>query len=179
MRVFLSIQQHYILDTLRKLGCLRQSQLYRLVQEEFKDSVVPISEKSVAVMLRQLRATTWNVRLEGDLVLWAGADKNYRYLEAIDVMLELSRGIQLDYALERKAPALLSFSLKGKNLRLFSVVALTDFLRPGDIERRRMERIIWISESGRFPKSLRLPPKELFAARQKDGTHQFYGSTEL
>lgn len=177
--MFLSIQQHFILDTLRKLGCLRQSQLFRLTQKEFKDSVVPISEKSVAVMLRQLRATTSNVRLEGDLALWAGAEKNDRYLEAIDVMLELSHGTKLDFPLERKAPVLLSFSLEGKTLRFFSVVVLTGSLRTGSIERRRMERIIWISELGRFPKSLQLPPKEFFAARQKDGTHQFYGSTEL
>lgn len=39
------------------------------------------------------------------------------------------------------------------------------------------ERIIWISESGSFGE-IDLPRHHFFAARQKDGTHRFFGSNE-
>ena len=38
-------------------------------------------------------------------------------------------------------------------------------------------RIIWISESGSFGE-IDLPRHHFFAARQKDGTHRFFGSNE-
>ena len=39
------------------------------------------------------------------------------------------------------------------------------------------ERIIWISESGSFGE-IDLPRHHFFVARQKDGTHRFFGSNE-
>ena len=45
------------------------------------------------------------------------------------------------------------------------------------VPRMKGERIIWISESGSFGE-IDLPRHHFFAARQKDGTHRFFGSNE-
>ena len=53
--MFLSVQQKYIMEILRKLGYIRQEQLRTLVQGRFSE--LEISECRMAAMLRQL--STW------------------------------------------------------------------------------------------------------------------------
>ena len=63
--MLLSIQQRYILDTLRKLGCMRRDQLLILTRERFRRSDLVISERRMEAMLRQLRNGVADFRLEG------------------------------------------------------------------------------------------------------------------
>ena len=144
--MFLSIQQKFILDTLKKLNCVRRRQLHTLVRGRFQQDGFEITQARMDAMLRQLRAGTADVRMDGELVWLSTAQPDARRLEAIDVMLELTGGKPLD-----AAPAEL-------------------------LERGRAERIVWIADSGEPPKGLTLPPKHFFAARQQDSSHRFYGS---
>lgn len=66
--MMLSVQQRFILDALRKLGCIRRAQLLVLTREKFRRDDLVISEKRLDAMLRQLRYGMGDFRLEGDLV---------------------------------------------------------------------------------------------------------------
>ncbi len=176
--MFLSVQQKYIVETVRKLGSLRREQLLVLVRERFRRPDLVLTPERLDAMLRQLRFGVESIRLEGDMVCLPGVEPDPRLMEAVDVMLELSAGTPLDFQTVRDVPFLLRFSLGGDTLRLFSVA---DLLLPGlpeRTQRRRMERIVWIAEDGVAPENLALPRRHFFAVRQQDGTHRFYGSNE-
>ena len=88
--MFLSIQQKFILDTLKKLNCVRQRQLHALVRGRFQQDGFEVTQARMDAMLRQLRAGTADVRLDDGLVWLSNAQPDARRLEAIDVMLELT-----------------------------------------------------------------------------------------
>ena len=48
--MLLSVQQKYILETLRKLGCVRKDQLHALVRGKFQRPGFDISETRMAAM---------------------------------------------------------------------------------------------------------------------------------
>ena len=122
--MLLSVQQKYIMEILRKLGYIRREQLRTLVQGRFSE--LEISECRMAAMLRQLRYTMADVRLDGSAI-WLGAAKpDFRRLEAVDVMLELSEGRPQDFSVKCQSPELLRFTLEGSSLRLFAVVTISD-----------------------------------------------------
>lgn len=174
--MLLSIQQNFILDTLRKLGYIRQGQLHALVRGRFSD--LDVSEARMEAMLRQLRMCVGEIRLDSDLVCLSDAQPNALRLESIDIMLELSEGTPQDFTTRLKSPRLLRFALGGNSLRLFTVALLTHAADTRQVERGKLERIVWISASGTAPEGLALPPKHFFSARQADGSHRFYGSNE-
>lgn len=177
--MLLTKQQAFYLRIVREFRCLRFDQLHTLLRTKFHvPGVEDVNPTHMAAMLRQLRYGNWRICAENGLVFIDGAEPNTRLLEAIDVMLELTGGAPLDFQTSRRGPVLLQFSTETELLRLFSVAELTAVAQPPNIERRKMERIIWISESGRLPEHLSLPPKQFFAIRQEDGTHRFYGSAE-
>ena len=115
--MLLSVQQKYILDILRKLGCVRRRQLDTLVREKFRPDL-EISEVRMDAMLRQLRAGTGDVRTDSEFVRLSGAQPDALRLEAVDVMLELAEGKPEDFTVRVERPELLRFSW-GKSLRLF------------------------------------------------------------
>ena len=86
--MFLSVQQKYIMEILRKLGYIRREQLRTLVQGRFSE--LEISECRMAAMLRQLRYATGDVHLDNSAVWLGEAQPDFQRLEAVDVMLELS-----------------------------------------------------------------------------------------
>ncbi len=176
--MFLSVQQKYIVETVRRLGCLRREQLLVLVRERFRRPDLVLTPERLDAMLRQLRFGVESIRLEGDMVCLPGVEPDPRLMEAVDVMLELSEGTPLDFQTVRDVPFLLRFSLGGDTLRLFSVADLLLPDLPERTQRRRMERIVWIVEDGVAPENLVLPRRHFFAVRQQDGTHRFYGSNE-
>lgn len=173
--MLLSVQQKFILDVLRKLGCVRQDQLHTLVQGKFPDQKV--SETRMEAMLRQLRYGLGDFRLDGGFVYLARGQPDVAQLEAIDVMLELSEGAPQNFTVKADSPRLLRFTLGGDKLRMFSVAMLSHVSEPQQLQRERSERIVWISDNGKPPEGLSLTPKHFFAARQADGSHYFYGST--
>ena len=173
--MFLSIQQKFILDALKKLGCIQRQQLHALVRGQFQQDGLEITQARMDVMLRQLRAGTADVRLDDGLVWLSRTQPDARRLEAVDVMIELTGGKPQEFSVSREPPRLLRFTYGGDELRPFTVASL-DVAPSESLERGRTERIVWISDIGEFPQGLILPPKHFFAARQPDGTHRFYGS---
>lgn len=172
--MFLSIQQKFILDTLKKLNCVRRRQLHALVRGRFQQDGFEVTQARMDAMLRQLRAGTADVRLDDGLVWLSNAQPDARRLEAIDVMIELTGGKPQEFSASREPPRLLRFAY-GDELRLFTVASL-DTAPAELLERGRAERVVWIADSGEIPQGLALPPKHFFAARQPDGSHRFYGS---
>ena len=182
MKLFLSVQQRFILDTLRKLKCVRHRQLYILTREKFRQSDLAISDARMEAMLRQMRHAIGDFRLEGDLVKLSAAPPDALRLEAIDVMLELTGGSPLEFDARLKTPLLLQFvwGQDANTARPFTVAALsgTEQAAAVPIEQYQRARVIWLSTDGSPPHGLVLPPKHFFAARTPDGTHRFYGSNE-
>ena len=174
--MLLSVQQKYILEALRKLGCVRTDQLHVLVQGKFQRPGFEIGEVRMTAMLRQLRSVLGDFHVDGDFVYLARGQPDSMRLEAIDIMLELSEGAPQDFTVKVDSPRLLRFGLGGDKLKLFSVARLSHVSDPRLIQRERSERIVWISDSGTPPEGLTLQPKHFFAARQEDGSHRFYGS---
>jgi hypothetical protein len=174
--VLLSVQQKYILETLRKLGCVRKDQLHALVRGKFQRPGFDISETRMAAMLRQLRSGLGDFHVDDDFVYLARGQPDTARLEAIDIMLELSAGAPQDFTVKVDSPQLLRFALDGDKLKVFSVAKLSHVSDPRLIQRERSERIVWISDSGTPLEGLTLPLKHFFAARQADGSHRFYGS---
>ena len=174
--MLLSVQQKYILDTLRKLGCLRKDQLHTLVRVKFQRPDFEISAARMEAMLRQLRAGTGDFRMDDGFAYLARDQPDPLRLEAIDVMLELSEGAPQNFTMKLESPRLLRFALDGDRLRLFSVALLSYAADPRHISRERSERIVWISSGDTPPQGLALPPKHFFAVRLENGSHRFYGS---
>lgn len=177
MAVLLSIQQKYILEVLRKLGCIRRGQLTALVRGRFRRCGLEISDARMDAMLRQLRTGTGSVFLDGGLVRLHDMRPDALRLEAVDVMLELVEGSPEDFTARVERPRLLRFSW-GNDLRLFTVAELSAPVGLSVEALAHEKRVVWITESGAIPEGLILPPKHFFAARQPDGSHRFYGSQE-
>lgn len=169
--MILSTHQKFVLEALKKLGCVRQRQLHVLVRERFRQADLEITRPRMDAMLRQLRAGATDVRLDDELVWLHGRQPDCRRLESVDVMLELTNGTPQAFEVSTAPPRLLRFVYG----RPFSVASL-DAAPLESLERGKTERIVWISDSGEAPKGLVLPPKHFFAARQPDGSHRFYGS---
>ncbi len=174
--MLLSVQQKYILDTLRKLGCVRQDQLHALVQGKFQRPGFAVREEHMSAMLRQLRSGLGDFHMDDGFVYLARDQPDALRLEAIDIMLELSEGAPQEFTVKVDSPRLLCFTLGVDKLKLFSVAMLSHVSDTQLLQRERSERIVWISDSGTPPDGLALPPKHFFAARQTDGSHRFYGS---
>ena len=173
--MLLSTQQKFILELLRRLGCVRREQLHALVRGRFQQGDFEIPQARMDAMLRQLRMGAADVRLDDELVWLHGWQPDYRRLEAVNVMIELTGGRPEEISTKAEPPRLLRFTYGGDDLRLFAVASL-DVLPPEQMEQVKKERVVWISDSGEAPKGLTLPPKHFFAARQADGSHRFYGS---
>ena len=90
-------------------------------------------------------------------------------------MLALTGGRPQEFRVSWEPPRLLCFAYGGDGLRPLTVASL-DAAPAELLERGRVERIVWIADSGQPPQGLVLPPKHFFAARQPDGSHRFYGS---
>ena len=173
--MLLSKKKKYILEVLRKLGCVRRRQLDTLTREKFRRPDLEISKGRMDAMLRQLRAGMGDIRLDSEFVRLSGANPNTLLLEAVDVMLELAEKKPEDFKTRLESPELLCFSW-GSPVRLFTVAELSAPIQPTVELLVRKKRVVWISDSGSIPEGLALPPKHFFAARLEDGSHRFYGS---
>ena len=141
--------------------------------------IIKIDERRMEIMLRQMRTGTNYVWLRGDVVSYGDRRIDPRLLEALDVMLELTRVQPGFYSKDGlHEPFLLRFTGNGKGAGyLFSVAWLDAATHIATVPRMKGERIIWISEIGSFGE-IDLPRHHFFAARQENGTHRFFGSNE-
>lgn len=148
--MMLSVQQRFILDALRKLGCIRRAQLLVLTREKFRRDDLVISEERLNAMLRQLRYGMGDFRLEGDLVKLSQKPPDAQRLEAIDVMLELTRGTPLDFNARLRRPVLLQFMWEQSSVAAHPMtVAALPGMEPERTERlEQYRRAVW-SGSGR------------------------------
>lgn len=177
--MLLSNQQKYIISVLRQIKYIRSTQLCALAARHYRPQEIEISQHRMDVMLRQLRTGTNFVRIQGDVVSYGERTVDPRYLEAIDVMLELSGCAPASFSPERlKEPFLLRFAGSGEDLSyLFTVAWMDTPAHIAAVPRMKGERIIWISERSNGY-GLALPRHHIFAVRQKDGSHRFFGSKE-
>lgn len=177
--MLLSNQQKYIISVLRQIKYIRSCQLCALTAQHYRPQGIEISQHRMDVMLRQLRAGTNFVRLQEDIVCYGKRTVDPQYLEAIDVMLELSGCAPSFFSSERlESPFLLRFTGSGEELSyLFTVAWLDTPERIRATSRMKGERIIWISDR-RDSRGIALPRHHIFAVRQEDGTHRFFGSHE-
>lgn len=169
----LTIQQKYLLNLLKRLGCARREQLYALAAaQELPGGRIKLEH--VDAMLRQLRHCVSEVRIDGNLAFYGRDSPDPDRLEAVDVMLELTGGSPLDFRLEHDAALILRFTYETEGkLRLFGVAR---YLDGHPITARHTERIIFLADEGKIPTGLVLPYKHFFALRQEDGTHRFFAS---
>lgn len=177
--MILTNQQKYIVEVLKQLKYLRVRQLHAMIQAHYGPQGVEIGEHRLNVMLRQLRTASNCIFLQDDLVTYGRREISEHYLEAIDVMLELTENAPIFYSRDRLLePCLLRFGGDGEMLGLLFSVTWLDI--PGRIAaapRMKGERIIWITDCVDMG-SIVLPKHHFFARRQQDGTHRFYGSSE-
>lgn len=177
--MILTYQQECCLNLVQKFKCLRFDQLLALMQRELHGTnITEVNEGHLISMLHQLRYGNQDVRVDSNIVHITGVEPNPRFLEAVDVMRELTDTIPWQIQIELEGPVLLRFVLQGEKLRLFAVAWLYPNMPIEYVERRKMERIIWLSEGGGIPEGLELPHRHFFAVRQQDGTHRFYGSNK-
>lgn len=115
--MLLSTQQKYIISVLRQIRYIRSCQLCALTAQHYRPQGIEISQHRMDVMLRQLRVGTNFVRLQEDIVCYGKRTVDPRYLEAIDVMLELSGCAPAFFSSERlESPFLLRFTGSGDEL---------------------------------------------------------------
>ena len=175
--MLLSVHQRYMLELLRNVGCLRRDQLRKMLQQHFQQEDLHITENRLDAMLRQLRNFVGSVRLEGDLVRLDNVKPDDSWLEALDVMLELSGGAPPHYKARLPPPLLLRFILDDDTSNIFDVAKWQDRTTAAPmLARQGSQRVIWLADNAESIGGV-LPPGQFLAVRQQDGTHRFYGSS--
>ena len=171
--MLLSVQQKYILSVLKQVKYIRLRQLYSLTVQHYRKEQFEISQHRMDLMLRQLRTGTNFVYCYGKRTV------DERYLEAVDVMLELTYCEPEFFSCERlEPPCLLRFTGQTGKLSFLHTVARMDTpYRIMAIQRMKGERLIWISDRSNGY-GIELPRHHILAVRQEDGTHRFFGSQE-
>ena len=177
--MLLSVQQRFILDALKKLGCLRREQLLLLTRGRFQRQDFTLSDARMDAMLRQLRHCVAEFRWEGELVKLGSVVPKPERLEAINIMLELTGGVPLDFNARLKSPLLLQFTWGSseRETRPFTVALLPalDGVGLNLLQQYRRARVIWLPGIAGMPEGLALPPKHFCAVQIENGSHRFYG----
>ena len=108
--MILTNQQKFIVEATKQLQYLRVRQLHAMLQAHYGPKGVEIGEHRMSTMLRQLRTASNCIFLQDDLVTYGHREISEHYLEAIDVMLELTENAPT-FLLARPAPGALSSPL--------------------------------------------------------------------
>lgn len=174
--MLLSKQQKHLLQMIKRLGCMKQEQLCRLMNATFGSS-----PGAVNAMLRQLRCSNEDIRVEGEIVKTAASVVDVRRIEAITVMLEVSEGKVSDATCNLQAPYLLRFSMGTEKIKVFSVLRMQPGLNQilPDLHFDPTERIIFLCAERVPTPTLSLSNRHFFAVPGADGTHHFYKDGEL
>ena len=122
--MLLSDQQKYIISVLKQVKYIRLRQLYSLTVQHYRKERFEISQHRMDVMLRQLRTGTNFVYFQEDVVCYGKRTVDERYLEAVDVMLELTYCEPEFFSCERlEPPRLLRFTGQTRKLSFLHTVA--------------------------------------------------------
>lgn len=175
--MLLSKQQHYVLDVLQRLGCVREKQLEALLKVRFFPPEKAVPPGLLDAMLRQFRCGDVEVRRQGDVIFLPEKAPDARLLEAVDVMLELSGAVPSDFWAEAKGVVLLRFSVSGRRISLFAVLHAGDLIGPDARSPpavSRAERVVVLLSGDSPPPALPISNTVFYALRQKDGSHRFF-----
>ena len=168
--MLLTKQQKYLLAVLEKLGCAEHRQLAALLQKTFAFSFLDDAVRVTNACVRQMQMGGL-LQIADNIVTRTGAQPSTQWLEAIDVMLELSAAQPEDfYAVDQHI--LLRFSLGEPSFKQFVIVSGSD--PPPEHEIRQDEKIIVLLPDGIRPEAFSYTRPVIFAIRQESGTHRFF-----
>ena len=168
--MLLTKQQKYLLAVLEKLGCAEQRQLAALLQKMFAFSSLDDAMRVTGACVRQMQMGGL-LQIADNIVTRTGAQPSTQWLEAIDVMLELSAAQPEDFHAVNKH-TLLRFSLGDPSFKQFVIVSGND--PPPEHEIWQDEKIIVLLPDGTKPETLPYTRPVIFAIRQENGTHRFF-----
>lgn len=172
--MLLSVKQRYVMDVLKRLGCIRRDQLYILTRDHFKTEEFTLSENQMDALLRQLPFLVNDIRLENGYVRKPETEPMPLRDEAVDVMLELSNGYPIRFYAVQDSPIVLRFSLGSDPPRRYAVAVYSDTAAAIEPE----ENVVWISRDCLNPKAVNIAKRQFYAQRQEDGAHRFFGANK-
>ena len=172
--MILTTQQKYMLGVIQKLGCARKDQLIALFRPEFCAEHPEAAEEVGGAALHRLRCCCQQLRESGGVYHLTNAKPDERKLEAIDVMIELTKAKPLDFR-RCKAPVLLRFTVQEQKVRRFVVAAYGT--EPSGLDLCPYERIILLFDGQGQAQPLPVSNKQFFAVRQESGTHRYFAAS--
>ena len=169
-------QQRFLLDHLEQLGGARLDQLTSLLRPAFCAKRPELAASITESALQQLHFCNVDVMREGELFYLPGQKPTPLFLEAMDVMLELSGGVPVS-VYRGHSPILLHFCVPDRNtqeqkLRLFSIATPHGELNYVPLQPR--ERLMLLVDGQEPMEALPVDNKQFFAVRQEDGSHRFF-----
>jgi len=168
--MLLTKQQKYLLAVLEQLGCAEQRQLAALLQKTFAFSSHEDAVRVTNACVRQMQMGGL-LQIADNIVTQIGAQPSTQWLEAIDVMLELSAAQpESFYAVDQHI--LLRFSLGEPSFKQFVIVSGSD--PPPEHEIRQDEKVIVLLPDNIRPETFPYTRPVIFAIRQENGTHRFF-----
>lgn len=169
-----SAQQDFLMSAIRRLGCVREDQLVALFGPEFCTERPDLTRQIATSALHRLRYCCGELRQTGSVYHLPQAKIDRRFLESVDVMLELSKDKPLDFR-RGEPPSLLRFSVQEQKVRNF-IVAENGALLPEEMLPPHT-RIILLFDGQGPAKPLPVSNKQFFAVRQDNGTHRYFAGT--
>ena len=168
--MLLTKQQEFMLEVLRRLGCVRIEQLARLLRQKFAIPTQETAERITCAALSQLQHCQSSLRTEQDIAYFTGWEIEPDRLEAISVMMELVGDALFDFSAETP-PVLLRFAVEQPKPTAFAVVKNS----PGTLSPRFFpsEKIIILLREGERPSAFPIQNAQIFAVKQDSGTYRF------
>ena len=163
-------QQRFILDTLQRLGCIRTDQMAALLRSRFSLDSLDRAVRVTRAAVRQLRMANAAIRVGNDIIHLPRQPPNEQMLRAIDVMLKLSNGSPVGYAVGAP-PILLHFAADPAHTHIFAVVHVSQAISLPSLGDK--ERVIILIDRKDQIKLLPIPNRQFFAL-QKDGKLCFF-----
>ena len=168
--MLLTKQQKYLLTALEKLGCAEQRQLAALLQKAFAFSSIDDAIRVTNACVRQMQMGGL-LQITDGIVTQIGAQPSTQWIEAIDVMLELSAAQpESFYAVDKHI--LLRFLLGEPSFKQFVIVSGSD--PPPEHEIQQDKKIIALLPDSIKPEAFSYTRPVIFAIRQENGTHRFF-----
>lgn len=168
-------QQTFLCETLDLLGGARLDQLAALIRPVFCLEQPDIAPRVVDTALRQLHHRNVEIIRDGDLAYYPGKKPDPLFLDAVDVMLELTEANPVSFFRD-SPPILLRFSAQEEKVRLFCVMAQGADLYGAKIY--DTERVILLFDGRSQAQALPVSNKQFLAVRQSDRRHRFYALTD-
>lgn len=168
--MLLTRQQEFMLEVLKRLGCIRTEQMAVLLRQKFAIFSQAAAERIVHAALLQLKHCNSALRMEQDIACFAGWGIDPDRLDAISVMLELVGDALFDFAAETP-PILLRFVVEQPKPAAFAVVRNRhDHLPPHFFP---AEKVIILLHEGERPSFFPVDNTQIFAVKREDGSYRF------